>query len=134
MLLLGIVCTTQRTLSEPFHQLGHHLLKAGRHVDANEPALVLPVILEVMRHSTWNQNVATTLSLTLLAVNHKAEGACEHIEDVVVGMGVSAWPLSSRLKPPLRDRVPRSGFLSVCKEDRSHPAHVVPAALVRPDD
>jgi hypothetical protein len=54
MLLLGIVCTTQRILSEPLHQLRHHLLKAGRHVDANEPAFVVPVILEVMRHSAWN--------------------------------------------------------------------------------
>ena len=96
----------QWILSEPLHQVRHHLLKAGRHVDANEPAFVLSVILEVMRHSAWDQDVASTLSVSLLAINNKAEGACEHVEDVVVGMGVGARPPSSRLKPPLRNRVP----------------------------
>jgi hypothetical protein len=67
---LGIVCTMQWILSEPLHQVRHHLLKAGRHVDANEPAFVLSVILEVMRHSAWDQDVASTLSVSLLAINN----------------------------------------------------------------
>src|SRR6185312_4243399 len=63
------------------------------------------------------------------AIDAEAERAGEDVIDVVVAVGVAARAAGARLQPPFRQRVALVRLGAIGMEHRTHPAHVVRAAL-----
>ena len=97
------------------------------------PALRGPV-LEVVRHAAGREDERPRWGVNPAIAQQDAHGPLDHVEDVVLVVGVRARPLRVRLEPPFRDRVPLLGLGAVGQEAARDAAHRIRSPAARREE
>src|SRR5690606_18449323 len=118
----------RRMSPEPGADGRHLVLESARHRDVQNAGAHETAVLEVVGRPAGHQHERAGLGIDPLAVDEEAHRALDHVEDVVLLVGVGAGASRLRLDPPLRDRVAADGLLAVGLEDGGYATHGIAAA------
>src|SRR5262245_25167449 len=116
-------------LGKPLHDSGHVLLEGAWDGKVQHTRTTLTAVLEVVRAAAGHQDEGSSRRLEPPAVHQEAHGALDHVEHVVLGVGMGAGPLRVSFEPPLGDGVSRCGFSAVGFEYGGDPTHRVGPSL-----
>src|SRR5262245_29083184 len=123
-----------RMLREPAHDVRHLLLEAPGYGDVEDARALRGPVLEVVRHAAGREDERPRWGVDPAIAHQDAHGPLDHVEDVVLVVGVRARPLRVRLEPPFRDRVPLLGLGAVGQEAARDAAHRIRSPAARREE
>src|SRR5262249_41755753 len=123
-----------RMLREPPHDVRHFLLEAPGYGDVEDARALRGPVLEGVRHAAGHEDERPRWGVDPAIAQQDAHGPLDHVEDVVLVVGVCARPLRVRLEPPFRDRVPLLGLSAVGQEAARDAAHRIRSPAARREE
>lgn len=127
--LRGRLAAARRMLYEPLRDARHGRLERPRNRDVQYARPPVAAVLEVMFHPSGCHHEGSLGRIDPSVAHEEAHGPLDHVEDIVLRMGMRAGSLGMGLEPPFRDRVPvlRLGIIRL--EQSADAAHGIVAAF-----